>query len=613
MGVSDWRRRVDRAVPLWGWQRRWIADDGLIVLRTVRNLLAGNGPVFNAGERVETNTSVVWTYLNTALTWALHVRPEIAILGLALTLDALAVLFALLGARLLWRARAGKLLLPAGVLAYIALPPARDFATSGLEESLIIFWLALMWWLLLRMVRTNRLGTHGLGIRPRLLPAFVAGLGSLVRPELAVMSALILGLLAILPAKRPIRSFLVIGVVAGLLPVGYQIFRMGYYALPYPNTALAKDATGAKWNQGFHYLENLVNPYWLVVPVALLAVAGLINVRRPRRGAGSGDEERVKPTIWQLVDRGRRRLFGPGAIVSLFVGSGLILATYVLRVGGDFMHGRVLLPALFTLMLPVAALPVRVRNFAGSPHRLPRTTAIVTAVVWAGVLAWAVVCTTIPGMPDGTVIGKTGIVDERAFYVLNTGHDHPILASDYIDFPRMHAMVETLNAHPGGGVLMATGSFMEWAVTPPPLPIRPGGDQKIVYFLNLGMSSMNVSLDVRVIDQMGLAYPLAAHSQRLEDGRIGHDKLLPPDWVVADTGMVDKRPWMPPIMDEEWVAQARTALDCGRTQAVLNSVRGPLDLHRFVSNFVHSVSYASYRIDRIPEYDLIRCKLQESQ
>ncbi len=30
----------------WGgaWQRRWIADDGLIVLRTTRNMLAGNGP-----------------------------------------------------------------------------------------------------------------------------------------------------------------------------------------------------------------------------------------------------------------------------------------------------------------------------------------------------------------------------------------------------------------------------------------------------------------------------------------------------------------------------------------------------------------------------------------
>ena len=38
------------ALWAWGaWERRWIADDGLIVLRTVRNLLAGNGPVFSAG------------------------------------------------------------------------------------------------------------------------------------------------------------------------------------------------------------------------------------------------------------------------------------------------------------------------------------------------------------------------------------------------------------------------------------------------------------------------------------------------------------------------------------------------------------------------------------
>ena len=49
------------AVDVGIWQRRWIADDGLIVLRTVRNLLAGNGPVFNASERVESNTSTAWT------------------------------------------------------------------------------------------------------------------------------------------------------------------------------------------------------------------------------------------------------------------------------------------------------------------------------------------------------------------------------------------------------------------------------------------------------------------------------------------------------------------------------------------------------------------------
>src|SRR5437763_8795688 len=45
------------------WHRRWISDDGLIVVRTVNNILAGNGPVFNAFERAESNTSALWPWL----------------------------------------------------------------------------------------------------------------------------------------------------------------------------------------------------------------------------------------------------------------------------------------------------------------------------------------------------------------------------------------------------------------------------------------------------------------------------------------------------------------------------------------------------------------------
>ena len=73
----------------WGaWQRRWIADDGLIVLRTVRNLLAGNGPVFNEGERVEANTSTLWTYLIYLGGWiGGPVRLEYVALVLALVLS----------------------------------------------------------------------------------------------------------------------------------------------------------------------------------------------------------------------------------------------------------------------------------------------------------------------------------------------------------------------------------------------------------------------------------------------------------------------------------------------------------------------------------------------
>lgn len=83
----------------WGaWQRRWIADDGLIVLRTVRNLLAGNGPVFNAGERVEANTSTVWSYLMYAGGLVSGpARLEYVALTLALVFSVLGMVLVMLG------------------------------------------------------------------------------------------------------------------------------------------------------------------------------------------------------------------------------------------------------------------------------------------------------------------------------------------------------------------------------------------------------------------------------------------------------------------------------------------------------------------------------------
>lgn len=41
-----------------GWLRRFSTDDAFINFRVVKQILAGNGPVFNVGERVETTTSV---------------------------------------------------------------------------------------------------------------------------------------------------------------------------------------------------------------------------------------------------------------------------------------------------------------------------------------------------------------------------------------------------------------------------------------------------------------------------------------------------------------------------------------------------------------------------
>ncbi len=118
----------------WGaWQRRWIADDGLIVLRTVRNLLAGNGPVFNAGERVESNTSTLWTYL--VYLGGLvggPVRLEYVALALALSLSVAGVVMVMLGtARLYAPEPAGP---PGAVAARRRAGLHRDSAGPGLRH-----------------------------------------------------------------------------------------------------------------------------------------------------------------------------------------------------------------------------------------------------------------------------------------------------------------------------------------------------------------------------------------------------------------------------------------------------------------------------------------------
>ncbi|MFJ2835711.1 MULTISPECIES: flagellar motor control protein ZomB [Nocardia] len=597
------------------WQRRWIADDGLIVLRTVRNLLAGNGPVFNMDERVEANTSTAWTYLVWFFSWLTQARLEYVVLGVALAVSLLAIVFAMLGTARLWGGTSGQLLIPAGVLVYIALPPARDYATSGLESGLVICWVGLLWWLMIRwsqaaVVRVPSL----LGL------VFLAGLAPLIRPEATLIGVLALGMIFLTPMPvfryGPIALRALIVFVAGIVPVAYQIWRMGYYGLPYPNTAVAKDAGGAKWGQGMKYLWDLVGPYYLWIPLLVLLIAGVVTA------VARGIEVRPRWSVAAI----RTWLRSPSAVVTLMLGSGLLLTVYAIRVGGDFMHGRMLLTQLFLLLLPVAVVPIRLPARLGrsapadgsSPDHAdsvargftPRDwSMVVVLVALLGTAGWSLYAASTTAIKTGTKISSSGIVDERVYYVLNTGKDHPILAEDYLDYPRMRAMVNDIAANPNGGLLLNSPSFTFWYLDPPPQPIPEGGAGHTVYFLNLGMTSMNVPLSVRVIDPMGLAYPLAAHSDRLADGRIGHDKSLYPDWVVVDSGMVDIHPWMPWYMDEEWVTQARAAMACPQTQALLISTRDPLTFDRFKHNLRNALSFAKYRIDRVPKYEIQRCGL----
>lgn len=536
-----------------GFARRWISDDGLIVLRTVRNLEEGNGPVFNAGERVEANTSTLWQYLILLARWVTNAPLEsIAVnLGLLLAVTAMA-LGAWATARAFYRSGqfSAPLVAPAGALVYLALPPARDFFTSGLEWGLSIFYLAGLWALLQHWAQ-SRTNTSAYWL------ALWAGLSWLVRPEFALYGGLA-GLL-LLAAHRNWKAWLGILGAALPIPAGYQFFRMGYYGLLTPHTAVAKSASSSAWDSGLNYLQDFIGPYALYLPVLVLAGAALWTFRAQLRPAAL----RRSTTVTYLM-----------------VGAAAVHVLYVLRVGGDFMHGRMLLLPLFAALLPVFVLPLK---------------GLMSALAVAFCAVWAVVIV-LRGHPTDwdTYEQPLSIVDERDFWTYATNREAgypPRSAKDYLGMKFMRGYEEAGEKLVGGDALATIyvedeeKDLLNWLT----VPREPGMDEPpTVYLVNLGMTSMNAPLNVRVLDTIGLATPLAARMPREEGGRVGHDKNLDVEWQAALTGADIE--YLPPWYDKDTTRQARAALASPEVQELIASYSEPLTWERFRKNLTFSLT-----------------------
>lgn len=567
------------------WRRRWMADDGLIVLRTVRNLLAGNGPVFNAGERVESNTSALWTYVVTAVGW-IPGSLEMTTVLLCLLLSVAGLGLGMLAAAQL--SGGHSLVLPVGALIYVALPPARDFATSGLEVGLVLVWLGGLALLLARRAAQGRTGGEP-------VIAVVAGLAPLVRPELTLVGGLAGLLLLLAPLSWPRRGAVVAAGAA--LPLAYQLFRMAYYGLPYPVTAVAKEASESQWGRGWAYVADLVDTYHLLWVLAAVAALVLLFRLAGRRDA----PEAAVPADDVTVDHGADRpavapwALRRGAVVGLLLASAVLYVLYVARVGGDFMHGRMLLPAVFLVLLPVMVVRV--------PRALPLPVAVVSGVLVAGATGWSVAMLLSPGPSYGGTVDAAGVVDERGYWTRYTGNLHPITAADYVKgYVPVQGMAPALAELDGAGGLVRLGSDLEgpWLVDRSADPAAP----PTVFFLNLGMASMSVGLDVRVLDMVGLSNPVAAHSRPIPGSRVGHEKGIPPDWDGARVGL---QPSTTTTLDPSKLAAAQVALGCRLTDEMVDSYTAPLTWSRAVQNVRGAFSRAAYRYPTLPVDAVAEC------
>jgi arabinofuranosyltransferase len=344
------------------------------------------------------------------------------------------------------------------------------------------------------------------------------------------------------------------------LPVASELFRMGYYATLVPNTALTKESALANWAQGWRYVSNYGAPYWLWLP--LLIVVAVV----------------VLAMVQSARVRDARRL----AVVGAPVAGALLHAAYVVRVGGDFMHARLLLPATFAAILPIAVLEFR------AWYRL----AISTIVVWAAVCALSL------RAPFPTF----RITDERRYWQHATGVQHPVTVDDFRAIPgyRNGARARSLEAN-GERVLALLEGLDLPLLHAVDLPLGAHVKQPVVVQAgSVGVDGYLAPTDVYVIDTLGLADPLASRLRIGIRGRPGHEKLLPQSWMIAR--FTDPNVKIAGIGEsgELLVEHARRALECGELPRLLDATSGPLGFTEIFHNMMWAPRFTSLRFSPDP-------------
>lgn len=431
------------------WRWRWTSDDAFISFRYARNLIEGHGLVFNVGERVEGYSNFLWT-LWCALGLQLGVSAENwANLGsIACYLLTLTLLLARF--RLLRRHAPGWWLPPAALGAALH----RDwaiYATGGLETALFVLLLVAA-----ALVVASTPAASG----RYALAGLLAGLAALTRPD-GMLPAAILGLYVLAFAPSRVRASLVYVSVVATLVLPFLGWRYLYYGDWVPNTYYAKSAGESWFEQGWHYAALYARKYWILVlgPVLFVAVRGMA----ARAGDSSTEES------------GARR---EGL---LFAALAMSYGLFVVKVGGDFMFARMLLPVTpFLFLLLEDGL---LRGFRQRP------------LVGQALLAALLIGMVLTPVPVDAENWKHGIADERAYY---SGRRLEVLD---------HAADVLGRAFDG-------------------LPVRVafyGDEARIVY---------KARFPVAIESHAGLTDAYVARQPLPRRGRIGHEKHAPLDYLI---------------------------------------------------------------------------------
>ena len=575
---GHWIQVVVLATPvlmlaILAWHYRNVFEDGYIYLHVVQNIIAGNGPVFNQGQRVEVFTGPLWTFIVATVGFLTPFSLEwiAVLLGILMTLGG--VTMAILGAVWLSRVALPKaFLLPLGALVFASTYPIWTLASTGLETGLTYFWLGLCFFLIVRWSINHRMGR---------MVMIVLGLGPLVRPELLIDSAVFV--LAIMAVERPAWSWrqnVRLIAWAALLPVLYQFFRMGYYGEFVATTAIAKEATLPDPGRGLAYFEDFVRPYWLWIPAIALGAGAYYPLSVALRRADGSIHKQV-------------------ALFALPV-AGVLNAAYITLMGGDYFHARLLTPAFFALCAPVAAVPVS-RRF----------------VVSLIVLPWSAVACFTMRTPSGDTLSShlTGPPTQYTF-VFTPGNGQ--ITPGFSENPHSLVSIRWFQQH---GLYVNLGFFPSQTQRIDE-ELNPRIPDPTIVASGIGEVSFHFGTGVNIFDILGLADPLTGHMKLSHRGpAAGHEKPLPTPWIIAavtasgsSTSPIanlqpERHLFITPDLFPEatgrqlnvQTAWARAALQCPAIHNLEYGQNGPLTVRRFFRNIWDAWGNSQLRIPPNPE------------
>ncbi len=440
-------------------RRAWISEDAFITLRHVDNFIKGYGPVFNVGERVEGFTHPLW-FAVLALFRMIGLSPKGSAIIPALIASFAALFFLFFKIRIKDETGKNSFLNPSAAI-FIGTSAFIDFGTSGLETSLTYLLLVLY----AKFILEDRWR------RQPLSTGMIAASLTLTRPDFGIFLVLLFFLYLYESAgkKIPLKSLFHFLIFPILLVGGYQIFRMGYYAALFPNPFYTKSGSGAYWSQGVKYIGDLFQGS-LITGILFFALL-MFFFKRSRTG---------------LKNR------------MLVLSSGLLHGFFVVRGGGDFMHGRFLLPAFLLITL----------SQTGAFDRYcDKKAAFKIGCVVLCLIFFFSSLHVIPLQKRGHVI-HNNVTDERSFYYKNDNIPIKYLFEDTMIFMWSTIGINYRNLARNAG-----------------MGIR-------VSYKNIGFTGFYAGPRVYVLDELGLADPVVSRMTLRQRKRPGHEKNAPLGYLI---------------------------------------------------------------------------------